>query len=247
MSRNETFIHQETNTFLYTKTEKSENVSDEGLIDSKRLSSPMLTGFNEENYNSLQSSVTFEDFGKVAYQLLINSNEHENKFFKFHNSLITNIHQLYNNDNSEIISFDYLEFTFLSLLKKDGKKPKEFYKIITSIENTRELRWVKFESRLREFFKHNLVGLTQLVITNLTTKEETQRKEELNFLIEDKFNDDNINLLIETISSSLKLHLKVGNMDKSFILKQEHIDILFKDWDFVFEFVDLRNYFLSKY
>lgn len=193
----------------------------------------------------LQSSLNYNDFAKIAFTLLYNKEETTNKFYKFHHHLISGIFDLYES-NSEIISWDYLEFTFFSLLKKCENKPAQFYKIITSMEDTSDLKWGVLESRLKEFFFKNLVEFTEIVIKNLK-KDEEHTGEELRSLIDEKFNKENIISVIELISTNLKEHLKVGNLYKHHIVSQDEMSVLFKNYEFLFEFVEMRNFFIMKY
>jgi hypothetical protein len=195
------------------------------------------------HFNS--SNISCFDFAKIAYQLLIDNNEETNPYFKFQNSLISNISLLYN-ENNEIISFDYLEFTFLSLFKKDGQKPVLFYKIITNMDKINKLTWGILRSRLKEFIKNNLIGLTKIVLNNSDSKEEVN-KEELANLIEDKFNDLNIEAVIDMLSENFKTHFQVGNVDKSQTISSEDMSLIFKNYEFLFEFVELRNFFIMKF
>jgi len=139
----------------------------------------------------------------------------------------------------------------LSLFKESKSKKSEiFYDIVLKLENKTSITIKELRTRLKEFIQINLIDFTQTVINNFDYTNSGISKEDLRILIDERYEDNNISILIDKLVYDFKLYKHAKNsidVNKDYVISVNDINILFGEYDFIFEFEELRNYFTVKF
>ena len=139
----------------------------------------------------------------------------------------------------------------MSLFKESKSKKSEiFYDIVLKLENKTSITIKELRTRLKEFIQINLIDFTQTVINNFDYTNSGISKEDLRILIDERYEDNNISILIDKLVYDFKLYKHAKNsidVNKDYVISVNDINILFGEYDFIFEFEELRNYFTVKF
>ena len=131
-----------------------------------------------------------------------------------------------------------------------SKKSEIFYDIVLKLENKTSITIKELRTRLKEFIQINLIDFTQTVINNFDYTNSGISKEDLRILIDERYEDNNISILIDKLVYDFKLYKHAKNsidVNKDYVISVNDINILFGEYDFIFEFEELRNYFTVKF
>ena len=139
----------------------------------------------------------------------------------------------------------------MSLFKESKSKKSEiFYDIVLKLENKTSITIKELRTRIKEFIQINLIDFTQTVINNFDYTNSGISKEDLRILIDERYEDNNISILIDKLVYDFKLYKHAKNsidVNKDYVISVNDINILFGEYDFIFEFEELRNYFTVKF